>query len=195
LLSRHAAERLAALSADLSREFPSDDDRIRLLLEPGETAGPSDPLLIPRAKVCIAALEEAADLCDTRIGVARLRLKNAGRWRMIGEVVAAIGSISVLGTLAAKWGVGAVLSAVVALVGSFSSLCTKWALETIDSSQGTMSERYTRLIAFRYDARRLRVEIGMQAENFGPHTDEAALAKLIGDANALCRDINVVDVI
>jgi hypothetical protein len=194
LLSSHDGAKLASLRDALGQSFPEQRETLELLLRSGELQGEADdPLLLPRAKVSLAALETAARMCDTSLAVAGRRLRLARNARLVSEVAAAVGSASVLGTLSASWQGGAVISGVVALLGSFGALAAKFLTETRDDARGTMSERFSRLIELRYEARRVHAELAVHLENVAHSIDAATIAQLVGDANALAREINLLD--
>jgi hypothetical protein len=168
------------------------------LLKAGGLAGRTDPLLEPRARVCLAALEEVMPRCDEGIKASGARLRRARRLSLAAGVAAMVGSSSVLATLGAGsnvLGAGtnilAAVSGVIALVGSVLAFVAEFTTRPDHEAKKTVFDTYMLLSRSRYRAEQLRGELSTHIDAGISAKREDAVAGLIGEANALC--LNVID--
>jgi hypothetical protein len=183
LLSRFDPAALERLRQQLPPE-------IQPLLKPGGIAGKVDPLLAPRAQVCLEALKAASARCSEAIGVAAGRLKLARLLRLTGGTAGVVGSSSVLVTVTANLPVGVYISGGVALLGSLTSFLSDYLTRLDSGSSRTLLEVYADLVEKHYKAERLRGELTTYLSLKITSEREQAVADLIGQANETCLQVN-----
>jgi hypothetical protein len=168
-------------------KFPKLAER----LSAGVIAGAVGPLTVATAEAALEMMAWATPLCESGLNAAKARLKGARIVRLVGALAAAIGGGSALASLPASQPIVAGIGGAVSIVGSLATVFVDF-FERIDAGQQTsLFEVYSKLVELRFESVQmestLRLLLGAAPES----RDEDALSKAVGEANRLCRDINV----
>jgi hypothetical protein len=159
---------------------------IQPLLKPGGVAGETDPLLGPRARVCVAALTEAIARCDGAVNVTGTRLRWARRLGLAAGVAAMVGSSSVLATVAAQSMLLTIVCGLIALAGSVLTFVADFTTRPDQGGKRTVFDIYMQLSQNRHRAEQLRGELSAHLEVGVTPKSEPEVSRLIGESNALC---------
>jgi hypothetical protein len=160
------------------------------LLKPGGLAGRADPLLEPRAKVCLAALKEVILRCDQGVKAGGLRLKRARRMSLAAGIAAMVGSSSVLATLAAKLMILTLVSGVIALAGSVLAFVADFTTRLDPEAKKTVFDTYMQLSRSRFRAIQLSGELSVYVDAGITQKREEAVMTLVGESNQLCLTVD-----
>jgi hypothetical protein len=182
LLGKFEPNALEKLKAVVARD-------IHPLLIPGGLMGAKGAFIRSRSLVAQKALEELQPLCTRGIEVAEKRLVWSKRLRLAGEIVAILGSASVIGSLA-KAGESskaiALISGGVALVGSFLSLFSTYFTRLQDEKK-SLFEIYVGLVELRLEASQLLQDLNGYL-NAGEEGDyDAELTDVVAKANGISK--------
>ena len=182
-LHKFSPASLETLKASLPAE-------IHPLLKPGGLAGRTDPLLVPRIRICLAAIEEVIPRCEEGVRASGTRLRRARRMSLAAGIAAMVGSSSVLATLAAQSVVLTAVSGVIALAGSVLAFVADFTTRPDHEAKKTVFDTFMQLSRSRYRAEQLRGELTVHLEVGIASKREEAVAQLIGEANALCLGVD-----
>jgi hypothetical protein len=175
-----------ANKAELARLVDSSPDELRPELQVGGVAGRRDPLLVPRAEVCIAALKEVVSLCGVALEQAGARLRWARRLGLAAGAATLLGSSSVLATLAADYRTLAIGSGVLALAGSVLTFVADYVTRPGQERSGSLFGLYLQLSEAQFKARQLEADLSVHVEVGVTPKREPQVTRLIEEANALC---------
>lgn len=163
---------------------------IQPLLKPGGLLGRTDPLLDPRTRICLTALEEVIPRCDEGIQVGGTRLRRARRMSLTAGIAAMVGSSSVLATLVAQSIILTAVSGGIALAGSVLAFVADFTTRPDHGSKKTVFDSYMELSRCRYRAEQLRGELSVHLDVGITQKREDTVVQLIGEANALCVNVD-----
>lgn len=178
LLFRFAPEVLE----ELREEFPE----IRQDLEPGGIAGPADPAVISKARSCLRILRETGKLCNVGIAMAEKRLAGQRRLAVVGTMIAAIASASVVVSLSASYKPVALCSGILSLLGSLAVLLSDH-IGSATKGGPSLPDTYRGLVQIRADSVLLRSDIQSQLAIGETEDHESELSELIEKSNSLFR--------
>jgi len=183
LLDSLAPERLIELRA----EHPELAVQLRVGVDCGQEDEVSPSLTRERARVLLAALNEAAVRAQRALENAAKRVARIRRKRLFSQVAVLIGSSSLLGAVALDQKVASVVSAVLTLLAALGDLLAQHEEGLLTPGQGTVQEIFQRLGEGRYAAHRMASELELSIRLEQSDDD---LAKTIERGNALCADLN-----
>jgi hypothetical protein len=181
LLAKYAPKRLERLRQELPPE-------IAPLLEPGGLLGPSDPLLLARAQVCLASLKQTVVVCTNGIKAAERRLKLSRRAHLVAEIAASITSLGVLASLLNP----DLTVKIVTFIGSLATIVSSYAGRIPEDGKTSLFETYSQLVEGRFEASQLSQEIEIYLKKDITDQQGVELGKLIGEGNALCQKLNLL---
>lgn len=159
------------------------------ILTPGQKLGNDSPALLRQlADVVERTLREQIDECDRRLPQSRRRLRTIRKLQSLGEVLAAVGSASVLGFLAGKYFNASVVGGLIALAGSLMAIATNHMGKTHDPDS-SLGQLYAELTRLRAEARIRRTELAARTAHFDSSGEwnDSVCDYLIREGNDLCR--------
>jgi hypothetical protein len=188
----------------LESHSPNDLDALRhkypeaergKILQIGIIAGSADRHLPARAETAYRGLEGAVRVCEQLIPKIQEKLRRAGKYQFIGQVMSVIGGASIFGTLAGDFPKAATYAgALVTLIGSLMPQIAQYAGRAL-SPESNLFDIFKELISCRTEANLIRQEIepwiGNKAE--GDDEEYTLLKELITKANSLCSRVTQVE--
>ena len=145
---------------------------------------PSD--LTARAKFSQGTLPEVNAICDQGIGHTQQQLKRAKQLTLFGSLTAAVGSASVVTSLAASHPAIGLVSGGISLAGSLATLLAT-TYTKLPNSEGSVSEVYQSLMSLKVEARLLEEDLRYWLGATTKAEREAILADLINKTNDFLR--------
>jgi hypothetical protein len=182
LLDKLAPEELIAFRERL----PPD---MRPLFVPGGIAGKADQPLNESAELAARTLRTLVKQCDRWADAVGQRLRHARRLHMVGDVMAVVGSSSVLGTIAASLSVGVYVSGFVALLGSVTSLIADHVAKLPEGGPSSMFNVYSQLTGGRHRAKQLLDALNSHLRTGIPKGGHDEVTGLIGQSNELSKEL------
>lgn len=178
-LHSRAADRLASLRL----AFPELSDELR----PGIIAGEAQGLLRARAEIAASAVTAMLLLAEPALKKVESKLRVVRTLRLVSQLCTALGSASGVGFTLGSLRNSAVISGIVAVIGS-------GAMIGIDhfGSFGSVKlfDHYAELREMRFEARRLEQELELRLKHMVTERDDAVVDQLIRDANDLAKKID-----
>lgn len=178
---------------DLRHKYP-EAERGKIL-QIGVIAGSADRHLPARAETAYRGLAGAVQVCEQLIPQIQEKLRRAGKYQFIGQVMSVVGGASIFGTLAGDFPKAATyVGALVTLVGSLMPQIAQYAGRAL-SHESNLFDIFKELISCRTEANLIRQEIEPWIGNrFDGDPEEYGLLKeLITKANALCSRVTQVE--
>jgi hypothetical protein len=121
--------------------------------------GADDHLILQRAKVTVATLEELLPAAANALPRVRRRLKLSQRAELIGQFLALAGSTGVVAAVVAKSASGALVTAAVTFASSAVALFVKWRRKDVQGNEDGISKQYAELRDCSWEARLLLAQI------------------------------------
>lgn len=176
------------LFSRVKNKFPEINEELNVGIWAGESEKlESDRVVLTKAKFASEVLGVAICHSECALKVLSRKIHIANRIRLVGQIAAVIGSSGTI--LAMGFGKDSVaqVSAVLALLGSISTIISTYTEKVVSTKAGTISEIYLSLSGQLQEAIFLRNNINAHIQH---NSSTVELENLVAMSNELCRKIN-----
>lgn len=181
----------------ISKYSPTDLERLRdslpdgFSLQPGKLLGDSNIKTLSitnEVQLALTGLKLADELCKKCVPLLARRLHTSRILQLGSQIVAAVSSISLLGTLASTSQFVKYFLAGLTAAASIIGIVAQWLITSLNPTVSDLSSAYGKIIDDRFEVSRLS---GILSSGRSPD-DDAALKDAVDQSNVICRDVNVL---